>query len=322
MTGRPFPTLSRQRGLGMVELLVAMAIGLFMLAGMFTIFYSTRQTWGAQQGLAGLQDNERLAMTLIANVVQPAGYFPDPLQQTALAALPLAAPFGAAGQAVVGSTSAGQDSLAVRYVSAPGDGLLNCLGRSNTGSTAVTWVNQFQVDPTRQRLDCTLNGETHGLVSGIAAMQVLYGVDSTGDGSADQYFACRQRRRLVGGALGARDPGLRQPAGGPARPAADARLRPHHRADEQHMKTPREQGFVLIASLLMLVVLTLLAVSMSRSFGLQERMAGNLREKARAFDAAQSSLSYAEWWLTRGSNASQVTACSARARTHASAATP
>lgn len=179
----------RQRGMGMVELLVAMVIGLFMLAGMFTIFYSSRQTWSAQQGLAGLQDNERLAMTLIANVIQPAGYFPDPLTRNVLAALPVASPFTVAGQAIVGSTDAGGDRLAVRFVSAPGDGLLNCLGRSNTGSTNATWVNQFQVDAGKQQLQCTLNGQTHGLVSGVTAMHLLYGVDTDGDGSADRYLA-------------------------------------------------------------------------------------------------------------------------------------
>ena len=64
-----------------------------------------------------------------------------------------------------------------------------------------------------------------------------------------------------------------------------------------------QRGFVLISSLLMLVILTLLAVSMFRSFGLHERIAGNLREKTRAFDAAQATLSYGEWWLAQPGNA-------------------
>jgi type IV pilus assembly protein PilX len=71
----------------------------------------------------------------------------------------------------------------------------------------------------------------------------------------------------------------------------------------------RESGFVLVISLLLLVVLTILAVSMFRTFGLQEIMSGNLREKTRAVDAAQSAIRYVEWWLTQGNNATTGTAC-------------
>lgn len=60
------------------------------------------------------------------------------------------------------------------------------------------------------------------------------------------------------------------------------------------------RGFVMIVSLLFLVVLTVLSISMFRSFGLQERIAGNTREKERAFEAAQSALRYGEWWLDQG----------------------
>jgi type IV pilus assembly protein PilX len=54
------------------------------------------------------------------------------------------------------------------------------------------------------------------------------------------------------------------------------------------MKTYRnkEQGFVLITALLLLIVMTLLGVSAISSVTLQERMASNMREKAQAFESA------------------------------------
>jgi type IV pilus assembly protein PilX len=55
-----------------------------------------------------------------------------------------------------------------------------------------------------------------------------------------------------------------------------------------------QRGFALIASLLILVILTLLGVSMFSGVGLQERMAGNLRTKTRALDAANAALAAAE----------------------------
>ncbi len=71
----------------------------------------------------------------------------------------------------------------------------------------------------------------------------------------------------------------------------------------------RQTGYVLVVSMVLLVVLTILAVSMFRSFGLQELMAGNLREKTRAVDAAQTAINYAEWWLAQGNNATTGVAC-------------
>jgi type IV pilus assembly protein PilX len=59
---------------------------------------------------------------------------------------------------------------------------------------------------------------------------------------------------------------------------------------------------VLVTSLLLLVIVTILALSMFRSYGLQERIAGNVREKQRALQAAVSAQQYAEWWLSSGTN--------------------
>ena len=58
-----------------------------------------------------------------------------------------------------------------------------------------------------------------------------------------------------------------------------------------------QRGFVLVSSLLLLIVVTLLAVSMFRSFGVDEKIAGNTRDKQVAVQAAESAEEYAENWL-------------------------
>ena len=63
-----------------------------------------------------------------------------------------------------------------------------------------------------------------------------------------------------------------------------------------------QRGVALVTSLILLVIITILALSMFRSFGTQERIAGNMREKERALHAATSAQQYAEWWLTVGVN--------------------
>lgn len=73
-------------------------------------------------------------------------------------------------------------------------------------------------------------------------------------------------------------------------------MKPAH--DKQGPRTAR--GMALVTSLLLLLIITLLALSMFRSFGIQGRIAGNTREKERALHAANAALQYAEFWLSVG----------------------
>jgi len=62
----------------------------------------------------------------------------------------------------------------------------------------------------------------------------------------------------------------------------------------------KQRGMVLISSLLLLMVVTIFAMSMFRSFGVEEKIAGNTRDKERARASAMTALQYAEWWITQG----------------------
>ena len=64
-----------------------------------------------------------------------------------------------------------------------------------------------------------------------------------------------------------------------------------------------QRGVVLVSSLLLLLVVTIMALSIFRSFGMQEKIAGNMREKQHALQAAASTQQYAEWWLANQSSA-------------------
>jgi type IV pilus assembly protein PilX len=64
-----------------------------------------------------------------------------------------------------------------------------------------------------------------------------------------------------------------------------------------------QRGVVLISSLLLLLVVTIIALSMFRSFGIQEKIAGNTREKQRALQAAETAQQFAESWLSTNGNA-------------------
>ena len=71
-----------------------------------------------------------------------------------------------------------------------------------------------------------------------------------------------------------------------------------------------QRGIVLISSLLLLIVVTLIALSMFRSFGIQEKIAGNMREKQRALQAAVTAEGFAEAWLANNALNTPSTVCS------------
>ncbi|WP_043618797.1 PilX N-terminal domain-containing pilus assembly protein [Chromobacterium violaceum] len=77
----------------------------------------------------------------------------------------------------------------------------------------------------------------------------------------------------------------------------------------------RPRGFTLIAALMMLIVITIIGIALMRSSGLLGKLAGNTREKGRAFEAAEATLQYAEWWLNQGGNAGGAANCSGRQST-------
>ena len=73
---------------------------------------------------------------------------------------------------------------------------------------------------------------------------------------------------------------------------------------------PAQRGIVLISAMLLLLVVTIIALSMFKSFGMQEKIAGNMREKQRALQAAVSAEQYAEYWLSSTGAVSAPITCS------------
>ena len=194
-----------QRGFTLVELMVSITIAVFLIAGLVTLVGAMKRTSTTQSALSRLQDNERLAMSLITDVIQSAGYFPNPVVNTSLTSLPAAGVFTQAAQSVfgtgAGTAAATGDTITVRYLTAgtatPGsDGLINCGGSTN--GTAATFVNEFNVAVVNNisYLQCklTVNGgplQTINLVSGVTNLQVYYGVQtnpSAGTFSVDAYL--------------------------------------------------------------------------------------------------------------------------------------
>jgi type IV pilus assembly protein PilW len=191
--------LSRdERGFTLIELMIALVIGLFITAGLVTLVQAMKRTTTSQTGLSQLQDNERMGMSLIANAVQSAGYYPNPLLNTSTTFFTaISTPVTlAAGQSMSGSanaTAALGDVITLRYTTAGADNVLNCAG--TTSATQKTWTATFSIDA-NSNLQCSLYDGTTTvlvpLVAGVTKLQVLYGVQTNATAlfnSADTYLA-------------------------------------------------------------------------------------------------------------------------------------
>jgi type IV pilus assembly protein PilW len=196
---------SRQRGFTLAELMVTVLIGLFLLAGLISLVGGMKRSQGTQNDMATLQDNERLAMTLLTSVIESAGYYPNPSNNTVDAELPaVTGTFAMSGQPIYGApdTAPGIDTVSARYVSAGGDGVLDCTGNNAAGTQIIMFrVAPNAMNPAIGDLVCTINGgpDIH-LVSGLKSMQILYGVQtnlSLNNASVDSYLTATQVKNLT-----------------------------------------------------------------------------------------------------------------------------
>lgn len=191
-------TVRRQRGMTLIELLVAIALGLLLLAGILQVFAASRQSYRVQQNTARMQENALIAVEILQRSVREAGFEPPPTAIVQLACTSVSATDCAlAGSDNVASGTAsavtGSDMLVVRIRS---DGnMSDCQGEAIaynviSGSTGNTTNDSFRVGGTDTTnppsLRCGRAASTTApwgqpLVDDIEDMQILYGLsDSSG----------------------------------------------------------------------------------------------------------------------------------------------
>lgn len=64
-----------QSGMTLIEIMIALLIGAFLLGGVLQIFVGSKQTNRMQEGLSRLQENGRFAMDFLAKDIRMAGYW-------------------------------------------------------------------------------------------------------------------------------------------------------------------------------------------------------------------------------------------------------
>lgn len=70
--------MANQQGLTLIEIMIALLIGAFLLGGVLQVFTNTRQTYRVQDNMSRLQENARLAMEFLSFDVRMSGFLGCP----------------------------------------------------------------------------------------------------------------------------------------------------------------------------------------------------------------------------------------------------
>ncbi len=175
-----------QCGFTMVELLVAMVIGLFLVAGVFQLFVANKQSSRIQNNLSHIQENGRFAINQLSSSIRMTGFKADPTDNVTFATTG-----GLTG------TDAALDELSVSFQAANDGRTVDCLGTTFAAATpATTITNRFYIANDANgisNLYCdqtsTLGGvtATSPLIEDVIDMQITYGVDTNNNGTANYY---------------------------------------------------------------------------------------------------------------------------------------
>jgi type IV pilus assembly protein PilW len=172
-----------QVGLSLIEIMIALLIGAFLLGGVLQIFIGSKQTYRMQENLSRLQENGRFALDFLAKDIRMAGYWGCIIPSNANNDIAGTNDNTATGDSIDNGT----DTLTLKgaFVRPPTGncGYRNIAAESfyTDASSTITYKINDGV------LQQDTNGQHNGLVEGIQDMQILYGVDTDSDKTANYY---------------------------------------------------------------------------------------------------------------------------------------
>lgn len=187
-------------GFTLVELMIALVVGLLLLAGVLQVLLGNRESFDAQRARAGLQENARLVTFVLENTLSHAGYRSE-LANGAPEVL-----FGANDEsgkaayqkgAIVAGTYEANDSDSVRVRFQAEGGIHDCRGDA-VGSPGDPKIADFELYVNDNKsLICHIfpdkngNGEDREpLVENVERFKVRYGLDTdNSEIGVDTYIA-------------------------------------------------------------------------------------------------------------------------------------
>lgn len=202
--------LNQQRGYSLVELMIAMFIGLISFAGILHLFLNTKTAYRLTSESTQLQENARFINAHLSRTIRIAGFRSPPVSgefspvSTVFATTPY----------ITGTFNDGinrSDTLSLSFqgsgngTGTPDGTILDCLNHAVDANKMATCT--FSLNAQRQ-LQCQalnpnapLTNDTQVLVSNVENFKILFGEDLDGDNLADRYvnaaFPTLQMNRVV-----------------------------------------------------------------------------------------------------------------------------
>lgn len=198
--------MNRQKGFTLIELVVALSLGMLVTLAATQIFMTNQNTFNAQRGTVDMSANGRIALDQLARSVRQAGYG---FLNTTRVAIPTSAAQTVQGTlvsgdaaSVVGGFGPNSDQLVVQYMAAEGG--VDCEG---TAVARDGWVTEryflLQDTDAVPGLACDGNDPQQVgtvLARGVENFQILLGVDSVADtyAAVTQYLTVAAYNALAG----------------------------------------------------------------------------------------------------------------------------
>ncbi len=76
LKNKTFSTKKKNKGLTIIELMVALVLGLLLTTGITKVYLTTKETYNLSENLSRLQESARFAMEYLRQDIRMAGFMP------------------------------------------------------------------------------------------------------------------------------------------------------------------------------------------------------------------------------------------------------
>lgn len=174
-----------QSGMTLIEIMIALLIGAFLLGGVLQIFINTKQTNRMQENISRLQENGRFAMDFLSRDIRMAGYWgchsgPSPSIDIA----------GEDNNAAVDTIDNGTDTITMKgvFTLTPSTTCSAAANSANSCGVGINCYTNASSTITYKINNSVLQKDADGVVEGIENMQILYGVDTDATSSSEANY--------------------------------------------------------------------------------------------------------------------------------------
>ncbi|PHR67090.1 PilW family protein [Alcanivorax sp.] len=172
------------QGFSLVELMVAMLLGLLITGAALQLFLANQQSFALQQALSRIQEDGQLFVRFLVRDLRQAGLEMDDVVSSYPQGVKFVTTQGKPGS----SNGANYDRLTIAY-----HGVSDCEGGAVAGGSAAEIVNTYFVND-ESELVCdgsVSGGDGVVLLEGVQAFEVMYGIDTNKNGyaNAGQYVS-------------------------------------------------------------------------------------------------------------------------------------